>query len=1074
MPRIPDVNRPAVAACERPDLVLQTGHTGGVAAVAFSPEDRYLASSSRDNTVKIWDLNKGFELRTLRGHTDSVNAVSFSPDGELLASGSADNTVKLWDVATGRQLFSMPTGNHIMGMVDVAFRSDGKTLISLNQDRTVTRWDVASGRQIGSFSAGGLTGTAWFTRITRDAHWVISDVRDKNTQAQFIELWDATTGKRVFSCPAGAGDYNNPTLSPDGRWMASNDQHAAVRMWDVAKGVMIYSLYGDPRKQSNMALGFAFSPDGKILAVGNSERETLQFLEVDTGRMIRSVDGTFTENLRFNSDGSRIAAIRGSEITILNPATGETLQFLRGNTRAISSLAISRDGRLLAAGGEDNQTRVWDLVMGREIRRVGGPLTRYDLGATAVAFSPDGLWVATNLNEANDEGFLVNRAGIWEVSTGRVVHKLEGFGNGVTSIAFSPDGSLIAAGDYIGRAQIWETHSWNVLGSLKGGSIREGQLWPASSLAFSPDGRWLALSAERGVALWNATTRQWSRSIEEAGYVQALAFSPDSKLLATVNLHSHHIEVWDLEAATCVLSIPEQPAEIGSLKFSADGSRLAAPGLDHTIHAWDAVSGRHLTTLSGHSGEVKAVAFTQDGRWLVSASIDGSVRLWDLSAGSATVLLATISGSDDWVTVTTDGLFDGSTDGTQKLVAWRIGNTLYPADRFYASNYTPRLLGRVLVGEKLASELKLDALRLPPVVRISNPPVGGKSKSGQAQVVVEATDQGGGVAEVRLFQNGKLIAKAPGDSGGSYRFDVDLVAGENVLKASALSQERVEANDDQVRVTNDADTADPVPARSALHLLVTGVSQYEDSALDLDYARPDAESIAEFFRQNKLFSSIHSYKLYDQGASKIAIQEALEKLVERAQANDVVIIYFAGHGVGVSEQFYFLPHDMRLEDDDVAAIRKYGIPASALADALMRVKALKQVLILDTCESEGALPLLAKSMMYRSRGVSVAEEKAVKMLARAYGVYLIAASARQQDAYEVPELGHGILTYALLRGLGENGEPQAPMLTPGIVTVGSLIEYVYAQVPELTEKYRHQKQYVVTSTTGTNFPLWSN
>src|SRR5262249_46342019 len=141
---------------------------------------------------------------------------------------------------------------------------------------------------------------------------------------------DATTGKRVFSCPAGAGDKYNPTLSPDGRWMASNDEHRAVRMWDVAKGVMIYSLFGDPQiKWSNMALGFAFSPDGKILAVGNSERETLQFLEANTGRIIRSVDGTFTENLRFNSDGSRIAAIRGSEIAILNLATGETLQFLR-------------------------------------------------------------------------------------------------------------------------------------------------------------------------------------------------------------------------------------------------------------------------------------------------------------------------------------------------------------------------------------------------------------------------------------------------------------------------------------------------------------------------------------------------------------------------------------------------------------------------------------------------------------------------------------------------------------------------------------------------------------------------
>jgi uncharacterized caspase-like protein len=134
---------------------------------------------------------------------------------------------------------------------------------------------------------------------------------------------------------------------------------------------------------------------------------------------------------------------------------------------------------------------------------------------------------------------------------------------------------------------------------------------------------------------------------------------------------------------------------------------------------------------------------------------------------------------------------------------------------------------------------------------------------------------------------------------------------------------------------------------------------------------------------------------------------------------------------------------------------------------------LKQVLILDTCESESALPLLAKAVMFRTRGMGSAEEKAVKMLARSEGVYLIAASTKRQYAYEVPALGHGVLAYALLSGLGENGPPKAPTTTEGIVTVYSLLQYVNQQVPELTDKYHSgEKQYPVSFDRGQDFPLW--
>ena len=79
------------------------GHTQAVYSVAFSPDGKTLASGSRDQTIKLWDVQTGKERATLKGHTDPVPSVAYSPDGKTLASGSEDKTIKLWHVATGVQ-----------------------------------------------------------------------------------------------------------------------------------------------------------------------------------------------------------------------------------------------------------------------------------------------------------------------------------------------------------------------------------------------------------------------------------------------------------------------------------------------------------------------------------------------------------------------------------------------------------------------------------------------------------------------------------------------------------------------------------------------------------------------------------------------------------------------------------------------------------------------------------------------------------------------------------------------------------------------------------------------------------
>src|SRR5262249_4014152 len=116
----------AAKLVQQPDLVVGIGHSMKVNAVALGFNDRLLASASADNTIGLWDVASGRELRALSGHKGWVKCVAFSPDGRLVASGSNDKTIKIWDVATGKELYSL--AGHTGPIESIAFSADGRLL----------------------------------------------------------------------------------------------------------------------------------------------------------------------------------------------------------------------------------------------------------------------------------------------------------------------------------------------------------------------------------------------------------------------------------------------------------------------------------------------------------------------------------------------------------------------------------------------------------------------------------------------------------------------------------------------------------------------------------------------------------------------------------------------------------------------------------------------------------------------------------------------------------------------------------------------------------------------------------
>lgn len=1044
-----------------PELVLQAGHSQPINQVAFSHDQRWLASASSDHTLKLWDLSSGLEVRTFTGHSDEVRAVAFSPDSHLLASAGDDNNVKLWDVSSGRELFTLPTGNHPMGLMKVAFEPTGQKLISLNQDRTVITWDVVTGQRVNEFSAGGISGIMYGTDLTPDAHYVLSDVSDRTIGSDSIEVWDVGTG-RLLSSHLIKLDINHPVISSGDRWMAATDDHLGVYVWDIAKGEQAFLHSGNPDLTGHGGFSLAFSPDEKLLAVGDTQKHVLRLLDAATGNAVQTLENTFLGCLQFSDDGRRIAAVDGRNINILDVGTGRILQSLHGYTRNIGALAMSADGRFVSVQNKDDSAvSVWDLKLGGQVKSIPG--ADINAGAAAVALSADGHLIAAPFSSPDPPYRIIK---VLDVASGKVINSLTGLGY-VTSAAISPDGSLLAAGDFRGGMEVWDLRSSQVLVS------REGDVnTPACHVAFSPDGNLLAVTGQNSVVVWDTVKHDWVGSLP-AGWVLALAFSSDGKRLASADLNTHAISVWNLETNQSMLSIGNQPG-IDALAFSPDGRWLASAATDHLVRLWDLSTGNEVREFSGHGGEATGVAFTPDGHWLISSGAEGSIRIWNPSTGENAAILSSISETDDWVAITPNGLFDGTPRGTKQLVTWRVGNRVLAASQFYDAYSSQGLLANVLGGSlhenPTTAKPLLAGFKLPPSVHLA-PFAGGNIVSDpQVKVTVEAVDEGGGISEVRLYQNGKLAGARLGASGPrvQYTFDVSLIPGQdNVLRAIALGSDRVESGPEEINLHYEA----PAPPKPTLHLLVVGINDYDDRSLHLDFAQPDAQALARFFESHgNLFSSVNVIALFDNDATKANIQGAFDRLAQSSNPEDVALFYFAGHGMLVGHEFYFLPHDMRKDADIESAVQKYGISASAFGAALQHIKAVKQVLILDACQSESALPALAKAT-FGIRGIEKPEERAVRMLAHANGIYLIASSTAEQYAYEVPQLGHGVFTYALLSGLGERDQPQAAT-SEGIVTVLSLINYVARAVPELTEKYHMgDPQTPVIFDAGTDIPL---
>ncbi len=606
--------------------------------VAFSPDDKYLASGLDDRTVALWNVSDGKSYKTLSGHSQRVRSVAWNTDGSMIASGSDDDRARIWNVSTEKTVHTL---THSGDVYDLEFSPDGKTLATGCSDRNTRIWDVSTGRVVHTMLHNALVSsidwspdgkyilaadyakeaTIWDASTGRQVRRMFMDHGYRESLAigangkhmahaaidsNDIELWDTSTNKLLYTLTGHTERVLALSISPNGQFLASGSADKTVKIWRLSDGKMVFDL----KRHKQEVYAVAFGPSNKLLATGGQDSK-LMFWNINDGSFAKEVDvGAVVRSLAWRSNAQDIAVGAGRSVKIVEVGAGKVLRTLSNPGGYVESLSWHKGTNRLAAGSWDRQIYIWDtLSWSLELS-----WTAHSYVVSAVAFSPDG----SELGSASPD----NSVRIWKTTEVERIQLLYGQ-TGPTAFAFGPKAGQFTTAGWDGTILTWRNED-------KPESI---PVWEAvKGLALSPDQHYVAVALENGfVGVWRLQDRKKIGLFEaHEDVARSVAFSPSGDILASSS-DDTTIKLWDVRQGKLLHTLKGHVDRVYRIRFLPDGKTLLSSSRDSSVRIWDVATGKMTGRYEGATGALIDVTYSPDLKYVAAASFNGRVYIWQTS-----------------------------------------------------------------------------------------------------------------------------------------------------------------------------------------------------------------------------------------------------------------------------------------------------------------------------------------------------------------------------------------------------------------------------------------------------------